>query len=313
MGDINIDGAERVVRETRAETGNSNVHFVYCNVTDWQSQVNFFKEGVKLSPHGGIDVVVANAGIAGADNFEDPKDRLDAAEPPRPNIKTIEVNLIGVLYTAHLALFYLPRNPGSSPSSQHSNPTVPSRDRHLLLIGSMASLGPLPGQALYTCAKHAVLGLYRSIRTTSWIHGVRVNLVCPYFIDTAILPAPARALLAGGGLGKPGDVIDAATRFTADSRIVGRSLYIGPKMKVMLDKDNDYQIALVGQPGTTKAVWEPFAHDFEDSELFTRNITRLLNTFTKIRGWRGYFMDLLRAIIFGMKAGPRSLFGKHNR
>lgn len=70
VGDINVRGAEKLVAEVRAETGKENVHFVECNVCDWLSQVNFFKQAVRLSGHGGIDMVVANAGIAGADDFE---------------------------------------------------------------------------------------------------------------------------------------------------------------------------------------------------------------------------------------------------
>lgn len=309
IGDINIKGAEQLVSETRAETSNTDVHFVYCNVTDWQSQVNFFKEGVKLSLHGGIDVVVANAGIAGADDFEIPRN-LDADAPPKPNLKTLEVNLIGVLYTTHLALFWLPKNPGSRVCSKNNDPTNSPRDRQLLLLGSMASLSPIPAQALYAVSKHGVLGLYRTIRSTSWIHGIRVNLLCPYFIDTPILPATAKAILAGGAMGKPEDVIEAATRFTADSRIIGRSLYIGPKMTVVQDKEGDYQLALKGQSGHQTAVWEAYAHDYEDSEIFGRNIIRLLNNITMMRGWLGYFHDMFRALKFGLGSGRRSLLGK---
>ena len=56
------------------------------------------------------------------------------------------------------------------------------------------------------------------------MHGIRVNMLCPYFIDTPIVPATVRVLLAGGAMGKPEDVVEAATRLTADTRIVGRSL-----------------------------------------------------------------------------------------
>ena len=70
IGDINEELAQKLVGEVRKETGNENVHFVYCNVCDWLSQVRFFKEAARLSPHGGIDMVVANAGIAGVDDFE---------------------------------------------------------------------------------------------------------------------------------------------------------------------------------------------------------------------------------------------------
>ena len=312
VGDVNTDQGEKVVQDIRQQTGNSDVHFVRTDVTDWQSQVDLFKQAAKLSHHGGIDAVVANAGIAGVDKFEMPEG-LDKDAPPKPNLKTVDVNLYGVLYTVHLALFWLPRNPGSRPARKEKDPEYTPRDRHLLLMGSMASIGPIPSQPLYGVSKHGVLGLFRTLRASAWIHGIRVNLLCPYFIDTPIVPASARVMLAGGAMGKPEDVIDAATRFTADNRIVGRSLYVGPKMNIVLDQDNNYQLALGGQEGITRSIWECYAHDYDDSELFGRNLTRLLNQFAAARGWSGWAYDLFTAFVYGVRRGPQGFLGKRTR
>jgi NAD(P)-dependent dehydrogenase (short-subunit alcohol dehydrogenase family) len=62
VGDVNKARGETLIAEVRKETGNRNHHFVYCDVTSWQSQVDFFHAAIELSPHGGIDTVVANAG-----------------------------------------------------------------------------------------------------------------------------------------------------------------------------------------------------------------------------------------------------------
>lgn len=231
---------------------------------------------------------------------------IDTSDAPKkPNLKTLEVNLIGVLYTTHLALFYLPRNPGSSACSTlaGSNRKDQGRDRHLLLLGSMASLSPIPAQVLYGVSKHGVLGLFRTLRSTAFVHGIRVNILLPYFIDTPIVPASVRVLLAGGAMGKPEDVIDAATRFAADESIIGRSLYIGPKMQLVQDEQGVAQLAIKPQGsgvGPTQAVWEAYAHDYDDVELFNRNLTRLLNQFTVVRGWTGYFVDLIKAVAYGV-------------
>jgi NAD(P)-dependent dehydrogenase (short-subunit alcohol dehydrogenase family) len=124
IGDINDKRGEAIVEEVRRETGNKNHHYLHCNVTDWQSQVDFFHKAIKLSVHGGIDAVVANAGITeGYPKFEEPSG-LDADAPPKPNLKCFDVNLVGVLYTAHLALFYLPRNPRSGVPSPSSIPAA---------------------------------------------------------------------------------------------------------------------------------------------------------------------------------------------
>ncbi|RDL35897.1 NAD(P)-binding Rossmann-fold containing protein [Venustampulla echinocandica] len=268
IGDINDVRGRALVENVRKATGNQNHHYIHCDVTNWQSQVDFFREAVRLSPHGGIDAVVANAGITdGSPMFDDPPGNLDTLEePPAPNLKCLEVNLIGVMYTAHLAIFYLPKNPKSQPADHTLSPGPNVRDRHLLLVGSIASLAAIPGQIQYCASKHAVLGLYRSLRCTASLKGIRVNMILPYFIDTPIIPVGGRILLAGGATGKPEDVVDAATRLMADSRIVGRGLAIGPRIKV----GDDWQLLPdTAQGGTEAAVWEAYAEDFEEADIFT--------------------------------------------
>ena len=300
IGDINVQKGDSLVRDVQKETGNSSVHFVHCDVTDWQSQVNLFKEAVRLSPHGGIDTVVANAGIAGEDPLQRPG-KLDAAEPPKPDFRIINVNLNGVLYTTHLAFFYLPRNPGSTDCNTSLDPTINPRDRHLLLLGSIASLAPIPIQPQYGAAKHAVLGLFRSLRSSSFVQGVRINLLCPYFIDTPIVTTGARIALAGGALGKVEDVVDAATRFTADSRILGRSLVIGPKLNIRQEENGEWTLVAKDPPESQEtAIWEAYAEDWEDSEAFCRSLVGALNAFQKTRGWVGWAKDIIGAVGYGL-------------
>ena len=182
IGDINIRRGDQLVREVKIKTRNSRVHFFHCDVTDWQSQVQLFKDAINVSPHGGIDTVVANAGIVDpSPTFETPEG-LDAPNPPPPDLGVLDVNLKGVLYTSHLALFYLARNPQSAPADPNCDPIKTLRDRHLLLISSMAGLAPIPTHTLYATSKHAVVGLYRNLRCSSFVHGVRTNLICPYFM-----------------------------------------------------------------------------------------------------------------------------------
>lgn len=175
IGDIDTTQGKALVDELRRDTGNVSHQFLYCDVTLWQSQVDFFRNAVELSPNGRIDQVVANAGVEEAGTkFNEPQN-LDQDQPPEPQWRTIDANLKGVLYTSHLALFWLPRN--SSNSSEFKP------DRHLLLIGSIASIIPFAGHVQYSIAKHGVLGLFRSLRATSFQHGVRVN--CNEFFPPA--------------------------------------------------------------------------------------------------------------------------------
>lgn len=308
IGDINVQAGDQLIRTLRKETGNKNLHFIYCDVTNWQSQVNLFREAVKLSLHGGIDTVVANAGVGEGRgvSFEKPEG-LDAANPPPPDLTVLNVNLIGVVYTSHLALYWLQRNPGSSPANPKCDPTQTERDRHLLLISSVAGFLPLPGVSLYGASKHAVLGLYRCLRSTSFAHGVRTNVICPYFMDTPLLKASHRALLAGGLLGESEDVIEAGTRFAADPRVVGRAISVGPKVKVVQDEDGEWSLAEdENADGVKKALWEVYPHDFENADVFQRRLIGIFNRASEKRGWTGWAADMVGALIYGVKSWWRS-------
>jgi len=296
VGDIDVEKGDGLARELQKETGDKRVHFVHCDVTDWQSQVNLFKEAVKLSPHGGIDTVVANAGIHRNDRLQMPSD-LSAAEPRKPNFKVMDVNCTGVLYTTHLAYYWLPKNPGSTACSMTSVPEEQTRDRHLLLLGSIASLAPISAAPQYAAAKHAVLGLFRSLRSTSHPQGIRINILLPYFIDTNIVPITARFALAGGGMGKVEDVVDAGTRLVADTRILGRGIVVGPKVTVNQDESGEWQVADKGTAGSMEtALWEPCADDWAEVEAFNRRIAQVLNAVEAARGWAGWAADMVRLV-----------------
>ena len=284
IGDINAASGKALVEEVREYTKNQNLHFLYCDVTKWQSQVDFFRDAAKLSPHGGIDAVVANAGIV-ADNptFDSPADNLGTlSEPPPPDFKVIEVNLIGAMYTAHLAFYYLPKNPGSQKTYLPSSPgqDSPKRDRHLLLIGSMAGIAPFPGQVEYCAAKHGITGLYRSLMCTAFTKGIRVNLIMPYFTDTPIVSTVARVLLAGGPMGKVASVVDAGTRLMGNNNIGGRALVVGPRVKVNEDWTIVPESSIRGKAVT---IWEVYSQDFDEVGKVSGLFKRFLSLTTSIR------------------------------
>jgi len=292
IGDINERMGTELVAELRRSTGNANHHFIRLDVTNWQSQASFFKEASKLSPHGGIDCVVANAGIAdGEENaqFEVPPDYSSMENPPAPRMKTLDVNLYGVMYTTTLALSYLSRNPGSEACSVGT--CSRTRDRHLVLVASIAGLAPLPSQPIYATSKHGVVGLFRSLRFTAPIqHGIRVNMLHPYFVDTPILGSLGTVVLAGGGMAKIEDVVHAATRLVADQSVIGRALIIGGRADVQQVKAAGLQPA--DSLDKDHAIWDVYAHDFEQSDLFTRRIIAVTNLVTAARGWAGLFSDV---------------------
>lgn len=169
-------------------------------------------------------------------------------------------------------------------------------DRHILLIGSIASFIPIPVLIQYCVSKHGVLGLFRSLRATSSVQDIRVNLICPYYIDTPLVDVSGRMLLAGAPTGKIEDVVDAGTRFMADTRIVGRALAVGPKIHV--DKEGN---PLLKGEGKEVAVYEVYAHDFEEVDAFTLRFISVVNNMEVIKGWVGWAGDIVGAFTYPLR------------
>ena len=58
---------------------------------------------------------------------------------------------------------------------------------HIVNTASMAGLVPFPGMVAYSTSKHAIVGLSRSLRGEAALWGIRVSVICPGFVRTAIL------------------------------------------------------------------------------------------------------------------------------
>ncbi|MGD9526522.1 SDR family oxidoreductase [Pseudonocardia sp.] len=78
----------------------------------------------------------------------------------------------------------------------------------ILATASLAGLVPMPGDALYTLTKHAVVGYVRAAAPELAKEGIRVNAVCPGFADTPLI-APARPQFGDFPLLTAEDVADA--------------------------------------------------------------------------------------------------------
>ena len=58
---------------------------------------------------------------------------------------------------------------------------------HIVNTASLAGLMPSPGNVAYATTKYAVVGLSNSLRAEAAQLGVRVSVLCPGFVRTAIL------------------------------------------------------------------------------------------------------------------------------
>jgi NAD(P)-dependent dehydrogenase (short-subunit alcohol dehydrogenase family) len=80
----------------------------------------------------------------------------------------------------------------------------------IVAIASIVALRASPNVAPYTTAKHAMLGLVRSVALETAGSGVTVNAVCPGYVDTDLIRAPVERMVKSGMSEQ-----DALARFTA--------------------------------------------------------------------------------------------------
>ncbi|KAL3484071.1 hypothetical protein BJX62DRAFT_244311 [Aspergillus germanicus] len=57
----------------------------------------------------------------------------------------------------------------------------------IVVLGSAASYVATPGMGMYTASKHAIMGLVKSAAIDHIQHGIRVNAVCPSWVNTPML------------------------------------------------------------------------------------------------------------------------------
>ncbi|TWW59514.1 15-hydroxyprostaglandin dehydrogenase [NAD(+)] [Takifugu flavidus] len=114
---------------------------------------------------GQLDIVINNAGINNEKNWG----------------KTIEVNLTSVIRGTYLALEHMSREHGKGGGI-------------IINVSSMAAFFHSPHQPVYTATKHGVIGFTRAMADASaeGNYGVRINVVCPAFVNTALLRSVER-------------------------------------------------------------------------------------------------------------------------
>jgi NAD(P)-dependent dehydrogenase (short-subunit alcohol dehydrogenase family) len=70
----------------------------------------------------------------------------------------------------------------------------------IVATASLAGLGPLALDPVYTLTKHAVVGFVRAVAPQLAERGIRINALCPGFADTPIVGEELRAFVAAQGL-----------------------------------------------------------------------------------------------------------------
>lgn len=207
--DMRSEGLEALSADLRARDIDNVA--VACDLTHAEECQTAIDSLVKS--FGGIDVLINNAGITHRSAFSDTS--LEVFQ------RVMAVNFFGSLYCAKAAL-----------------KSLIDRSGLIIVVSSVAGFSPLYGRSGYAASKHALHGLFDSLRTELVQAGVDVMIVCPGFTATGISTS---ALGGDGGItdhpqstfgriAKPADVATAV--FEAASTGRKRLLILSPVGKL---------------------------------------------------------------------------------
>jgi 3-hydroxybutyrate dehydrogenase len=156
---VTVLGRNRAMLDEAIAAGSA--HFaVVADVADQAAVSAAIAEAAARQP---IDILVANAGAAESAPFA----KSDAALFKR----MMDVNFMGVVHAVQAVL----------PSMRER------RSGRIVAVASTAGLKGYAYVSAYSAAKHAVVGLVRSLALELATSGVTVNAVCPGFTDTDLL------------------------------------------------------------------------------------------------------------------------------
>ena len=157
IGMLDLD-ADTLAREAaRLAAGGVTVAHAACDVGRQAECVSAVE--TLAAELGGIDVLVNNAGITARDTFENTAATVFQ--------RVMAVNFFGSLYCTQAALNHLLARRGL-----------------VIVIESLAGVTPLLGRSAYCASKHALHGLFTTLRAELRGRGVHVMIACPGFVQT---------------------------------------------------------------------------------------------------------------------------------
>ncbi|XXH01659.1 hypothetical protein Hte_008019 [Hypoxylon texense] len=181
LADLDYDAAVQAARESEAAATNPNYKSlpITVDVCDVASVERMVKEAVKA--FGRIDYGLNSAGIGVQKPL--PIEEADQGEMNR----FWQVNVMGTFNCIQAMTNVMKEQTAVRISSR-------GREREcgrgvILNLASCNSYWATPNIVQYTTAKHAVLGMTKNAALDNARHGIRVNAICPSWVDTPMVSA----------------------------------------------------------------------------------------------------------------------------
>jgi 3-oxoacyl-[acyl-carrier protein] reductase len=191
VNDLDGDAAGAVA----VEVGGDTAVFDVCDSAAFDAEVDKAAER-----HGRLDILVNNAGIAPPpeaartqraieNQMKRMEGRIDDLVPPDNTVdlsdadwdRMIKVHLYGTFYGTRAALRHM----------------TPARTGAIVNISSVLGLRPMAGALHYATAKAGIIALTKSVGQEVAPFGIRVNAVCPGWVDTPLLAPMDPMMMAG--------------------------------------------------------------------------------------------------------------------
>ncbi|KAI8066756.1 hypothetical protein BC940DRAFT_302227 [Gongronella butleri] len=218
IGDILDKDGQALVDVMNEKAGERVALYIHCDVRHYDDNVHLFRAAE--AAFGSVDIAFLNAGIGDTSNtiFAPLDDALES--------KLFDVDLVGVVKGTKVVLLHMGKQPNGG---------------CIVVTASTCSFQTPPALSAYNSAKHGVVGWVRSLDYMPSVCNVRINAICPAWIDTELLD----------NFGKRGEepywkVADALPRATMESAIeavdqcVQDASKTGETLLVLPDGVHDY-------------------------------------------------------------------------
>lgn len=199
-----------------ADRHNAEALGLRCDVSDVAAVQEAF--ALITERFGGVDVLINNAGITHRSRVADTH--------PHVVERVMAVNFYGALHCTQAAL-----------------PSLIARQGQIIVLSSLSQYAPVPNRAAYNASKHALHGLFETLRGELDGTGVNVMLVCPGYTATDL----RKNVLVGDGSTAPQPVLTAGR--VASPQDVAESIFQGAlkRRRLLVLSNLDWRARLIAR------------------------------------------------------------------